>query len=145
MSFVKIFEEFLKDPGPFKDHKRLPEMQESVKFLLHHAVGEGKAISTQKIIDHLKKLGYATRNKEDWQINVLGPLKKHGYYIGSKRAKGMFIIDDEKDANIAISQIEKRIYEEYQRMEILKKIIEKMGWNIQNSYEIKIKSINSDK
>ena len=105
-------------------------MKETVRFMLDNAVGVDNAISTQKIVDHLRDEGCSVVSKEDWQINILGPLRRNGIFIGSKRAKGMFIIQNESDAIVVISQIKNRIQEETDRLKILQDMVLSVGWKI---------------
>jgi len=131
MPFVDHANNFLVNAGHLSDHKRLPEMRETVRFMLANAVGVGNAIPAKRIVGHLQDTGHNTASKEDWQIGVLGPLRKNGIFIGSKRAKGMFIIKDQGDAKVVISQIEDRIQEEKDRLLILKQMVVNVGWEIQ--------------
>ena len=130
MPFVDRAQAFLNNAGPLANHKRLPEMRETISFMLEKAIGIRNAISTQNIVDHLQNEGHNTASREDWQIGVLGPLRKNGIFIGSKRAKGMFIIKDQSDAKVVISQIEDRVHEETERLQILKRMVYDVGWEI---------------
>ena len=130
MPFVAKADTFLDDAGGLSDHKRLPEMKETIRFMLKNAVGVDHAISTQKIVDHLQELKYPVISIPDWQMNVLGPLRKSGVFIASKRATGMFIIKDQNDAKVAISQIQSRIDEERARLNILKDMCRNVGFKI---------------
>ncbi len=128
--FVDRASAFLKDAGDLSKNKRLPAMQETVRYMLKNAVGIDHAKSTEKIVEHLQEKGYSVINVRDWQINILGPLRENGIFIGSKRAKGMFIIKDGNDAKIAIEQIQTRIDKQSYRMNILKEMCRKAGFNI---------------
>lgn len=130
MPFIAHAEHFLKDQGSLSTHKKRGEMIETVNFMLQNAVGVDNAIATQKIVEHLKKEGYDIRNKEDWQILVLGPLRKNGIFIGSKRGKGMFLIRSESDAQVVKNQIVNRISEESERLQLLMGMVSKVGWNL---------------
>jgi len=130
MPFVTRAKQFLENPGVLATHKKLPEMKETVRYMLENAVGLGNAVSTKQIVEHLKRKGCRLENERDWQINVLGPLRRDGIFIASKRATGMFIIKDQSDAQVAISQIIKRIDEETKRLQILKKMVTDVGWRI---------------
>ena len=130
MPFVARAKAFLQNQGNLAGERRLPEMIESVRYMLDNAVGVYNAISTGRIVEHLQDMGYPTESREDWQINILGPLRRNGIFIGSKRDTGMFIIQDINDAKIVIEQIERRIDEETSRLEILRRMVADVGWAI---------------
>ncbi|HHV41909.1 MAG: hypothetical protein ACOX7D_03825 [Alphaproteobacteria bacterium] len=129
MPFIARAQSFLVDQGPLSNHKKNPEMVETVRFMLEHAVGVDHAIATQRIVDHLQENGYDIRNKEDWQITVLGPLRENGIIIGSKRSKGMFLISSEFDARIVVSQMQERISKESERLQLLIDMVSEVGWS----------------
>jgi len=128
--FVVIARQFLENPGKLKDHKKLPEMKETVRYMLDHAVGIDHAVSTKTIVEHLKNKGFHVADERDWQITVLGPLRENGIFVASKRAKGMFLIKNDNDAKIAISQIQTRIDTQTDRLNILKSECRKFGLKI---------------
>jgi hypothetical protein len=128
--FVAIARNFLDTPGSLSGHKKLPEMKETVRYMLDHAVGIDHAVSTKTIVQHLKSKDFHVVDERDWQITVLGPLRVSGIFIASKRAKGMFIIKDDNDAKIAISQIQTRIDTQTERLNILKDECRKFGLKI---------------
>lgn len=130
MPFIARANAFLEDAGDLAKNKRLPIMQETVRYMLKNAVGIDNAKSTEKIVEHLQEKGLPMINTRDWQINILGPLRENGIFIGSKRAKGMFLIKDENDAKVAISQIQSRIDKQNYRLSILKDMCRKAGFKI---------------
>lgn len=130
MSFIEIAQQFLVNPGNLKKHKKLVLMQETVKFLLENAVGADHAISTDNIIRHLNSKGYKIK-KEDWQINVLGPLRDNGIFIGSRRGghkSGMYIIANKQDALQTHGSIYDRVFIERQRLLKLEKLMDELKW-----------------
>jgi hypothetical protein len=105
-------------------------MVETVKFLLENAVGIDRAISTSKIISHLASKGYKIK-KEDWQINVLGPLRDNGIFIGSKRGgrnAGMYMIASKQDALITHASIYDRVTIERRRLFKLEDLMDELNW-----------------
>jgi hypothetical protein len=130
-SFIVRAEAFLQDQSVLtkKEVKHSDEMVETVRFLLDHAIGRSNAISTKKIIEHLESKGFVTY-REGWQVNVLGPLRKHGIFIAANKSKGMYFIQTDSDAKSAIKTIQDRIDEEKVRLEILKEMCRDAGLNI---------------
>jgi hypothetical protein len=105
-------------------------MIETVDFLLKNAIGIENAISTDSIIRHLTTKGYEIK-KEDWQINVLGPLRDNGIFIGSKRGgrtAGMYIIANKQDALQTHASIYDRITVERQRLFKLEDLMDELHW-----------------
>ena len=102
----------------------------TVRFLLDNAVGLDNAISTTKIISHLNSKGYKIK-REDWQINILGPLRDNGIFIGSKRGgrnAGMYIIASKEDAIITHASIYDRVLIERKRQFKLEDLMDELGW-----------------
>lgn len=128
MSFVQAARNFLSNPSQeARNHSRFGEMQETLRFMLNNAVGVDNAISTNDIIQHLRNQGYSI-GREDWQIEVLGWLREHGVFIGSKRGVGMFIIENEEDAREVHESINSRIEVEEQRLRELENLMQQKGW-----------------
>ena len=128
MPFVQAARNFLANPGIARTQPRFREMQETVKFMLDHAIGLANAISTDRIVQHLQGMGYQI-HREAWQIEVLGYLREHGVFIGSKRGVGMFIIESEEDARETCESIQSRIDVEEQRLRTLRNLMQQEGWN----------------
>jgi len=130
MSFIQNAKDFVENPGDLTSHKKIGLMKETVKFLLKNAVGVDHAISTDRIIKHLNTAGYKIK-KEDWQINILGPLRDNGIFIGSKRGgrkAGMYIIANKEDALQTHGSIYDRVFVERQRLLKLEKLMDEMHW-----------------
>lgn len=130
-TFIATARAFADDPGTLskKEEKYRGQMIETVHYLLANAIGLKNAVSTNSIISHLQNHGFNTYRK-DWQINVLGALRKRGIFIASKRAKGMYLIDSESDVKAAILSIQSRVDEETARLNALKKMARDAGFNI---------------
>lgn len=128
MPFLFRARNFLTNPGTLRTHKYYPIMRDTVEYLLNNAVGIRNAISTDRIIDYLRSKGPRIY-REEWQINVLGPLRDNGVFIASKPAVGMFIIETINDARKVIASMEHRITVEKKRLQILKRIARQGGWN----------------
>ena len=129
MPFVKKAKRFLKYPGKLASNKYLRHMKATIKFLLNDHIGYQNRVAIDKIIDYLERKRLDI-NMSQWQIEVLGPLRDNGIYIGSVPSKGMFIISNEEDAQRVVRAIERRIKKETKRCKILKKIIRNVGWSI---------------
>jgi hypothetical protein len=129
MPFLLRAHNFMTNPGTLKAHKYYPIMKDTVDYLLNNAIVINNAISTDKIIDHLNKKGHRI-HRENWQINVLGPLRDNGIFIASKPAVGMFFIKTIQDAKETVKSMEHRIHVETDRLKILRKIASQGGWNI---------------
>jgi hypothetical protein len=102
-------------------------MRDTVEYLLSNAVGIRNAVSTDNIIAYLRRRGHRIY-REEWQINVLGPLRDNGIFIGSKVGTGMFIIETIDDAREVVASIEHRINVEQSRLKILREIAHQSGW-----------------
>lgn len=129
MPFLSKARNFLTNPGTLRAHKYYPIMRDTVEYLLNNAVGIRNAVSTDRIIDYLRNRGHKIY-REEWQINVLGPLRDNGVFIASKPATGMFIIETINDAREVIASMEHRITVETTRLQILKRIARQGGWNV---------------
>ena len=129
MYFVKKAKKFISDQQELANNRYREVMVETVKFLLDRAVGIDNAVATNEIISHLRNKGFDI-SREEWQIHVLGPLREHGIFIGSKRGIGMFIISSKEDAKAAHDSILDRILVECQRLKILRELIREAGWDI---------------
>ena len=129
MYFVKKAKKFISDQQELANNRYREVMVETVKFLLDRAVGIDNAVATNEIISHLRNKGFDI-SREEWQIHVLGPLREHGIFIGSKRGIGMFIINSKEDAKAAHDSILDRILVECQRLKILRELIREAGWDI---------------
>lgn len=130
MSFIDNARVFLTDQGRLRNNKKCNVMVETVRFLLDNAIGIENAVSTNNIIKHLESQGFRIK-KEDWQINVLGPLRDHGIFIGSKRggrAAGMYIIATKEDALQTHAAIYDRIHIERKRLFKLEDLMDEMHW-----------------
>lgn len=134
MPFVERAQQFIVDQGDLKNDKYCNEMVSTIEYMLKNAVGVGNAISTDKIIEYLRDdCGYVI-HREGWQINVLGPLRDAGIYIGSHKTKGMFLISDINDAKIVRESIVRRLNKEKDRLEVLERACYDVGWNIDTSH-----------
>lgn len=129
MPFLSKARNFLTNPGTLRTHKYYPIMRDTVEYLLNNAVGIGNAVSTDTIISYLQTRGHRIY-REEWQINVLGPLRDNGVFIASKPAVGMFIIETINDAREVIASMEHRIDVETERLRILKRIARQGGWHV---------------
>jgi hypothetical protein len=129
MPFLSKARNFLTSPGTLSTHQYYQVMRDTVEYLLNKAVGMSNAISTDRIIDHLRSKGHKIY-REEWQINVLGPLRDNGVFIASKPAVGMFIIKTINDAREVVASMEHRIDVETRRLQILRQIASQGGWNI---------------
>lgn len=129
VSFLRRAQEFLVNQGRLSNHKYRDVMVETIDYLLRNAVGVNNAVSTDSIISHLKSKGFEI-SREEWQINVLGVLREHGIFIGSKRGVGMFLIASEDDAREAHNSILDRILVECERLRILRELIKEAGWRL---------------
>jgi len=129
MPFLLKARNFLTNPGILGTHPYYSIMRDTVEYLLKTAVGISNAISTDRIIDYLRSKGH-TIYREEWQINVLGPLRDNGVFIASKPAVGMFIIETINDAGEVVASMEHRINVETKRLQILRQIASQGGWNI---------------
>ena len=129
MPFLLKARNFLTNPGILGTHPHYSIMRDTVEYLLNNAVGISNAISTDRIIDYLRSKGH-TIYREEWQINVLGPLRDNGVFIASKPAVGMFIIKTINDAGKVVASMEHRINVETRRLQILRQIASQGGWNI---------------
>lgn len=127
MTFVTIAQNFLNNPGSLKSHPYYSAMRDTVEYLLSNAVGIRNAVSTDNIIAYLRRRGHRIY-REEWQINVLGPLRDNGIFIGSKVGTGMFIIETIDDAREVVASIEHRINVEQSRLKILREIAHQSGW-----------------
>jgi hypothetical protein len=123
MPFVTAARNFLANQGEFTttEERYRGQMIETVRYLLDNAVGIDNAISTNRIIEHLRHEGFRTY-REGWQINVLGALRDRGIFIASKRGKGMYIIETTSDCRAAIRSIEDRIEVENARLNTLRRL-----------------------
>lgn len=104
-------------------------MRDTVQYLSNNAVDLRNAVSTDNIIAHLRGLGHNIY-REEWQINVLGPLRENEIFIGSKVGKGIFIIQTIDDAREVVASMEHRINVETRRLQILRQIATQGGWVI---------------
>ena len=129
MPFLRRAQEFLANQGSLSNHKYRDIMVETVDYLLKNAVGVNNAVSTDSIISHLRSRGFNI-SREEWQINVLGVLREHGIFIGSKRGVGMFLIASEDDAREAHNSILDRVLVECERLKILRELIKEAGWKL---------------
>ncbi|MFW6121658.1 MAG: hypothetical protein ACOC80_12295 [Petrotogales bacterium] len=132
MPFVDKAKDFLiNPPSSLAGNKYINEMKETVDYLLNNGLGISNAKPTDNIITHLNGLGYAI-HREEWQINVLGPLRDNGIFIGSKRGPkgGMFIPETEDDAKIIQEQILDRILVETDRLKLFREIASEGGWRV---------------
>lgn len=129
MPFLRNARNFMTNPGILGTHPYYSIMRDTVEYLLNNAVGISNAISTDRIIDYLRSRGH-TIYREEWQINVLGPLRDNGVFIASKPAVGMFIIETINDAREVVASMEHRINVETRRLQILRQIASQGGWNI---------------
>jgi len=129
MPFLLKARNFLTNPGILGTHPYYSIMRDTVEYLLNNAVGISNAISTDRIIDFLRSKGHAIY-REEWQINVLGPLRDNGVFVASKPAVGMFIIETVNDAREVVASMEHRINVETRRLQILREIASQGGWNI---------------
>jgi hypothetical protein len=127
MPFITRARNFLANPGPLKTHSYYTVMKDTVEYLLNNAVGIGNAVSTDDIIAYLRTLGHRIY-REEWQINVLGPLRDHGIFIGSKVGTGIFIIKTNDDARDVVASMEHRINVENRRLKILRQVAAQGGW-----------------
>lgn len=129
MPFVSRAQNFLKDQGPLCGDQYCGMMIETVRYMLDNAIGISNATSTKKILEHLKSKGYKVK-REEWQVSVLNPLRKNGIYIGSTRNKGMFLLGEPHDAEIAAEFIEDQIQKQTTQLHLLKKYVEEVRWEI---------------
>ena len=127
MTFVKRAREFLSDQGKLKTHRRRDTMVATVSYLLDNAVGMENAIPALRIVADLKDSGYKIRDTGDWRAGILGPLQKNGVFVAHDRRKGMYIIKNQHDANMAISQAKARIEEEKKRLKMLQQTVLNAG------------------
>lgn len=129
MPFLSKARNFLTNPRTLRTHSYYPIMRDTMEYLLNNAVGIRNAVSTDRIINYLRSRGHKIY-REEWQINVLGPLRDNGVFIASKPAVGMFIIETINDAREVIASMEHRIAVERKRLGILKRIARQGGWNV---------------
>lgn len=124
-----VYDDFLKNPPTeLKAKPRYDEMRETIAFMIHKGRGRANSVSTREIVDHLRSLDYDI-SIQGWQVNVLGPLRDAGVYIGSERGKtGMFLIADKADADATKAAQEQRIGVEKSRLSVLEKIMRQNGW-----------------
>jgi len=129
MSFIEDIENFIQNPGVHASKERYGEMKATLEYMKQNAVGIKNAVATDRIIDYLHSQGYNI-GKEEWQIEVLGYLRDNGIFIGSKIAKGMFVINSKKDAKETYTSMKKRVEKENERIRILEKRAKQAGYNL---------------
>lgn len=124
-----IYHEFLSNPpASLTRHPHFDEMRETVAFMLKHGLGLANAVPTREILEHLQGLDFDI-STTTWQIQVLGPLREAGVFIGSARGKvGMFLLDSRADATAARSAQQQRIAVEQRRLNKLTRLIRDQGW-----------------
>ena len=124
-----VYREFLAHPpAALAHHKRIDEMRETIAYMLKHGVGLDHAIPTREIVGHLQSLDFDV-SVNTWQIQVLGPLREAGVYIGSVRGKvGMFLISNRSDAEAARKAQQQRIDVERRRLAKLERLMQERGW-----------------
>lgn len=124
MSFVARAQQFVSNPNI--SSSRQNEMVETVRFLLQQST----PINTDRIVAHLTNRHY-TINREQWEQEVLGPLRDFGIFIGSSN-RGIFIVRSREDAIDTYRFYAKRIIAESERLGILANLIRVAGWNLPN-------------
>ncbi len=87
-------------------------------------------INTDRIVDHLTSRHYVI-NREQWEQEVLGPLRDSGIFIGSSN-RGIFIVRNREHAIETYRFYAKRIIAESQRLGILANLIRTAGWDLPN-------------
>jgi hypothetical protein len=103
-------------------------MDETVRYLLDNAIGMENAVSTNTIVEYLNNQRYEI-TREEWQINVIGPLRQNGIFIGSLRGRrGMFIINSDEEARTVYDSYSRRIQVETARLAILRRLMDEAGW-----------------
>jgi hypothetical protein len=124
-----VYEAFLQNPPlVLKNHKHYDEMRETLAFMIHRGRGRAHSVSTREIVEHLQSLDYDI-SATTWQIQILGPLRDAGVYIGSARGKtGMFLIADQSDAVVTRAAQLQRLTTEQARLAVLEKMIRQNGW-----------------
>jgi len=127
MPFIARAKNFLVNPGVLQNHPYYGVMRDTVEYLLNNAIGIRNAVSTETIIAYLRGLGHNIY-REEWQISVLGPLREHGIFIGSKVGTGMFIIETIDDAREVVASMKHRINVETRRLRILRQVVVQGGW-----------------
>ncbi|MCM1566267.1 MAG: hypothetical protein NC238_10025 [Dehalobacter sp.] len=130
--FVATAQTFLEVQGLLSDHRYKEHMVETIRFLLQNAVGASYAVSTDEIIRHLEKMNLPVK-RYTWEVEVLGPLRENGIFIGSKMGGrgGIFIISSKEDAKITYDSYMRRVSTETQRSHYLKELCEKVNWDIE--------------
>lgn len=84
------------------------------QYLKSVCVGVDKAKSIRKIME---ELGF-NRRKEDFQNEVMGPLKKITCRIGSCH-RGIFFIETKEDAYAAVNFYKSRVLQEMHHMKLI--------------------------
>lgn len=128
MPFIQAAKDFVNTPSN-RSLQKFDIMKDTIEFLLNNAIGIRNAISTDRIIDYLRSKGHRIR-RESWQIEILGYLREHDVFIGSKIAVGIFLIETENDAREAYNSIKRRVEAEEKRLKELGRLMRKEGWTI---------------
>ena len=127
MPFVDAAKQFLNDPGELAGDKNIDIMNDTISFLLANAVGLKNAKSTDTIVKFLNDQGHEI-NRHGWEIDVLGKLREEGIYIASNKAKGMYIISSEDEAERFYFQYATRVATETNRLGWLRTLIDTARW-----------------
>jgi hypothetical protein len=124
-----MYDEFLKNPTvALKGRRHYDEMRETLAFMISRGRGRGNSVPTREIVEHLQALDYDI-STTTWQIEVLGPLRDAGVYIGSERGKtGMFLIASKADADATRAAQLQRLNVEKGRLKVLEDLMLQHGW-----------------
>jgi hypothetical protein len=130
MSFISRAEVFLVDQGELANDSNRDMMIDTVAYLLENARGFSNRKSTDTIVNHLRSLGYDNLKREDWQIGVMGKLRDHGIFIGSKKGGhgGIFLINSREDARLVLQSYGTRVEKEARRLQILREQMGELDW-----------------
>jgi hypothetical protein len=129
MSPGDVYEDFLKNPpAALKGRRHYDEMRETIAFMISRGRGRANSVPTREIVEHLQALDYDI-STTTWQIDVLGPLRDAGVYIGSERGKrGMFLIASKADADATRAAQLQRLDVEKGRLRVLEDMMHQHGW-----------------
>lgn len=126
MLFITQARSFVSNPN--QSLPRWQEMRETLDYLLrNNHIGHRNAVSTDIIVQHLNDSNFHI-NREQWEQEVLGPLRDRRIFIGSSR-RGIFIIDDRSDAVEVYRLYATRILAESERLGILSDLIRQANWS----------------